>query len=146
MMRAPAVHLETKEVAVRLDTLPDELIADAVIKAFNERTGWRLRLQTPQATLSQQHVTSSALETTPATASQAARHRLRIRPHVNTFDLVEIVRKLAPKEWRLLKQPSLHSDQGMARIKVAVAPPAEELADVCERYDEMTGFRLDVAT
>ncbi|HZF39119.1 MAG TPA: hypothetical protein VE715_09865 [Blastocatellia bacterium] len=44
----------------------------------------------------------------------------------------------------MLKQPSLHSDQGVVRIKVAVAPAAEELADVCERYNEMTGFRLDV--
>jgi uncharacterized protein len=226
MLRAPAVHLETKEVAVKLDALPDESIVDAVMTAFHERTGWRLRLQSPQATITSL-VEPSAQETTPANAAQAARpraieeselefrpadgdrplnektataeieeafslapetwrpsrvklktdekgdylelafltpelglrqrrtmqamadatgHRLRIRPHVNTFDLVEIARKIAPKEWRLLKQPSLHSDQGMVRIKVAVAPPAEELADVCERYDEMTGFRLDVTT
>jgi Cft2 family RNA processing exonuclease len=226
MLRAPAVHLETKEVAVKLDALPDESIVAAAMTTFHERTGWRLRLQTPQATIAQQAVANpSAPEAAPAPAPQAARlraieeselefrpatvgrplsekaataeieeafslapetwrpsrvklktdekgdylelafltpelglrqrrtmqamadatgHRLRIRPHVNTFDLVEIARKLAPKEWRLLKQPSLHGDQGVVRIKVAVAPAPEELADVCERYDEMTGFRLDV--
>ncbi|MGH9752189.1 MAG: hypothetical protein ACREA2_05340, partial [Blastocatellia bacterium] len=225
MLRAPAVHLETKEVAVKLDALPDESVIDAAMTSFHERTGWRLRLQTPQATITP--VAASAPEATPAPAPQIARtraieeselefrpatggrplsektataeigeafslapetwrpsrvklktdergdylelafltpelglrqrrtmqamadatgHRLRIRPNVNTFDLVEIARKLAPKEWRLLKQPSLHGDQGLVRIKVAVAPPTEELADVCEQYDELTGFRLDVIT
>lgn len=224
MLRAPAVHLETKEVAVRLDDLPDESIVDAAMTAFHERTGWRLRLQTPQATITPvvepsppetapaaraarpRAIEGSELEFRPATGGRplnektataeieeafslapetwrpsrvklktdergdylelafltpelglrqrrtmqamadATGHRLRIRPSVNTFDLVEIARKLAPKEWRLLKQPSLHSDQGLVRIKVAVSPPAEELADVCERYDEITGFRLDVIT
>lgn len=225
MLRAPAVHLETKEVAVKLDAMPDESAINAAMTAFHERTGWRLRLQTPQATITP--VVPSAPELRPAPASQIARprtieeselefrpatgghplsektataeieeafslapetwrpsrvnlktdergdylelafltpelglrqkrtmqamadatgHRLRIRPSVNTFDLVEIARKIAPKEWRLLKQPSLHGDQGLVRIKVAVAPAAEELADVCERYDELTGFRLDVIT
>jgi len=63
---------------------------------------------------------------------------------VNTFDLVETAKKLIPKEWRLLKQPSLHQDQGVVRVKVAAPPSPEELAEVCARYDEMTGFRLDV--
>jgi Cft2 family RNA processing exonuclease len=230
MLRAPAVHLETKEVAVKLDALPDESIVAAAMTAFHERTGWRLRLQTPQATIAQQPVVASstpegAPEATPEAASQVARsriieeselefrpaaggrplsektataeieeafslapetwrpsrvklktdergdylelafltpvlglrqrrtmqamaaatgHRLRIRPHVNTFDLVEIARKSAPKEWRMLKQPSVHSDQGVVRIKVAVAPSPEELAEVCRLYDEMTGFCLDV--
>jgi hypothetical protein len=76
--------------------------------------------------------------------ADATGHRLRIRQHVNTFDLVEIARKLAPKEWRLLKQPSLHGDQGLTRIKVAAAPSPEELAEVCEEYYETTGFRLEV--
>src|SRR5262249_38597428 len=70
--------------------------------------------------------------TLQATAD-ATGHRLRIRPHVNTFDLVEIARKLVPKEWRLLKQPGLHSDQGLVRVKVATPPSPEELAEVCER-------------
>jgi Cft2 family RNA processing exonuclease len=226
LMRAPAVHLETKEVAVKMDALPDESIIDAAMTMFRERTGWRLRLQTPQATITPV-VEQAAQETRPATVPQstwprsideselefspatggrplnektaaaeieeafslapetwrpsrvklktdeggdylelafltpelglrqrrtmqamanATGHRLRIRPHLNTYELVEIARKLAPKEWRLLKQPSVHGDQGMVRIKVAVAPPAEELADVCERYDKVTGFRLDVTT
>jgi Cft2 family RNA processing exonuclease len=226
MLRAPAVHLETKEVAVKLDSLPDESIVDAAMRAFHERTGWWLRLQTPQTTITQQPVVAPfAPETAPSPTSQVARprtieeselefrpatggrplsektamaeieeafslapetwrpsrvklktdergdylemafltpelglrqrrtmqamadatgHRLRIRQHVNTFDLVEIARKLAPKEWRMLKQPSLHSDQGLTRIKVAAAPSPEELAEVCEEYYETTGFRLEV--
>jgi hypothetical protein len=69
-------------------------------------------------------------------------HRLRIRPHVNTFDLIETAKQLVPPAWRLLKQPSLHSAEGVVRVKVAAAPPPEELAAVCARYDELTGFRL----
>jgi hypothetical protein len=76
--------------------------------------------------------------------ADATGHRLRIRPHVNTFDLIELAKKLTPKEWRLMKQPSLHQDQGVVRIKVAAPPSPEELAEVCQRHDEMTGFRLDV--
>ena len=224
MLRAPAVHLETKEVAMKLDALPDESIVAAAMTAFHERTGWRLRLQTPQAAITPvagasapeaapapdreavrwRAVEESELEFRPATGGRplsektaaaeieeafslapetwrpsrvklktdekgdylelsfltpelgmrqrrtmqamadATGRRLRIRPHVNTFDLVEIARKLAPKEWRLLKQPSLHQDQGIVRIKVAAMPSPEELDEVRGRYDEMTGFRLDV--
>jgi hypothetical protein len=76
--------------------------------------------------------------------ANATSHRLRIRPNVNTFDLVEIAKKLIPAEWRLLKQPSLHRDRSLVEAKVAAPPPLEELAKVCEQYDEMTGFRLSV--
>jgi len=224
MLRAPAVHLGAKEVAMKVDALPDESVVDAAMTAFHERTGWRLRLQTPQAAITPvvapfaqeamqtpasqvarpRIVEESGLEFRPATGGRplsektaaaeieeafslapetwrpsrvklktdekgdylelafltpelglrqsrtmqamadATGHRLRIRQHVNTFDLVEIARKLAPKEWRLLKQPSLHSDQGLTRIKVAAMPPPDELDEVCGQYDEMTGFRLDV--
>jgi hypothetical protein len=221
MLRAPAIHLETKEVAVKLDALLDESIANAATTAFRERTGWRLRLQMPQPetqtvvaeqavaetagqTAQPRIVEESALEFRPtfggrplgekaATAeieeafslapetwrpsrvklktdeagdylelafltpelglrqnrtmqamADATGLRLRIRPHVNTFDLIEIAKKLIPKEWRLMKQPSLHQDQGVVRVKVAAPPAPEELAEVRERYDEMTGFRLDV--
>jgi hypothetical protein len=221
MLRAPAIHLETKEVAVKLDALLDEAAANAAMAAFQERTGWRLRLQMPQpeplVVAAEQAVVESAgqtaqpriieeseLEFRPtvggrplgekaATAeieeafslapetwrpsrvklktdeagdylelafltpelglrqnrtmqamADATGHRLRIRPHVNTFDLIEIAKKLIPKEWRLMKQPSLHQDQGVVRVKVAAPPSPEELAEVCQRYDEMTGFRLDV--
>jgi Cft2 family RNA processing exonuclease len=222
MLRAPAIHLDTKEVAVKLDAVLDEEPANAAMAMFHERTGWRLRLQTPQVATAQQPVAEptapesapqaaqprvleeSDLEFRPATGGRplsekaataeieeafslapetwrpsrvklktdergdylelafltpelglrqnrtmqamadATGHRLRIRPHVNTFDLSEIAKKLIPKEWRLMKQPSLHQDQGVARAKVAVAPPPAELAEVCERYDEMTGFRLEV--
>jgi len=37
-------------------------------------------------------------------------------------------------------------DEIGASSAIAVMPPAEELADVCERYDEITGFRLGVTT
>jgi hypothetical protein len=224
MLRAPAVHLETKEVAMKLDALPDESTVDAAMTAFHERTGWRLRLQTPRAAITPvagasapeaaqaptsqnarpRIIEESGLEFRPATGGRplsektataeieeafslapetwrpsrvklktdekgdylelafltpelglrqsrtmqamadATGRRLRIRPHLNTFDLVEIARKLAPKEWRLLKQPSLHQDQGAVRIKVAAMPSPEELVEVCEEYYETTGFRLEV--
>ncbi len=222
MLRAPAIHLETKEVAVKIDALLDEAAANAAMTAFHERTGWRLRLQNPQAAIVQQPVAEpsapvsapqaaqprvieeSELEFRPATGGRplsekaataeieeafslapetwrpsrvklktdergdylelafltpelglrqnrtmqamadATGHRLRIRPHVNTFDLIEIAKKLIPKEWRLMKQPSLHQDQGVVRVKIAAPPSPDELAEVCERYDEMTGFRLEI--
>ncbi len=224
MLRAPAIHLETREVAVKLDALVDEALRNAAMTTFHERTGWRLRLQMSQpepavaeripsetmAPIAAQQIApqrmlgASDLEFRPATGGRpisekaaaaeieeafslapetwrpsrvklktdqigdylelafltpelglrqnrtmqamadATGHRLRIRPHVNTFDLVEIARKLVPKEWRPLKQPSLHQDQGVARVKVAAMPSPEELAKVCEEYDETTGFRLEV--
>jgi Cft2 family RNA processing exonuclease len=221
MLRAPAIHLETKEVALKLDALLDESIANAATTAFRERTGWRLRLQMPQpetqTIVAEQAVAETAGQTAPpriveesalefrptfggrplgekaATAeieeafslapetwrpsrvklktdeagdylelafltpelglrqhrtmramADATGHRLRIRPHVNTFDLIEIAKKLTPKEWRLMKQPSLHQDQGVVRVKIAASPSPEELAEVCDRYDDATGFRLEV--
>ncbi|HKQ79560.1 MAG TPA: MBL fold metallo-hydrolase [Blastocatellia bacterium] len=222
MLRGPAIHLETKEVAVKLGALLDRATADAAMAAFHERTGWRLRLQMPATATSGQPVSElAATEATPQVAqprvieeselefrpgvggrplneiaataeieeafslapetwrpsrvklktdesgdylelafltpelglrqrrtmqamANATGRRLRIRPHVNTYDLVEIARNLAPKEWRLLKQPSLRQDQGVVRIKVAAPPAPEEFDEVCERFDEMTGFRLEV--
>src|SRR5262249_15035535 len=35
VLRAPAVHLETKEVAVKLDALPDGSVVDAAMTAFH---------------------------------------------------------------------------------------------------------------
>jgi uncharacterized protein len=222
MLRGPAIHLETKEVAVKLSAMLDEAAADAAMATFHERTGWRLRLQMPAAAFAEQTVSEPAVtEAAPQVAqprvieeselefrptvggrplnekaataeieeafslapetwrpsrvklktddsgdylelafltpelglrqsrtmqamANATGYRLRIRPHLNTFDLVEIAKKLAPKEWRLLKQPGLHQDQGVVRVKVATPRPSEEIAEVCERYNEMTGFRLEV--
>jgi hypothetical protein len=76
--------------------------------------------------------------------ADATGHRLRVRPNVNTYDLVEIARKLVPREWRLMKQPSLHRELGLVRIKVAEQPSGEQLIEICNQYEEMTGFRLDV--
>ncbi|MCI0392636.1 MAG: MBL fold metallo-hydrolase [Acidobacteria bacterium] len=224
ILRGPAIHLETKEVAVKLGALLDRATADATMANFHERTGWRLRLQMPGAAFAEQTVSEpAATEAAPQVAqprvieeselefrpevggrplnekaataeieeafslapetwrpsrvklktdergdylelafltpelglrqsrtmqamANATGYRLRIRPHVNTFGLVEIAKKLAPKEWRLLKQPALHQDQSLVRIKIAAPRPSEEIAEVCERYDEMTGFRLEVIT
>jgi hypothetical protein len=77
--------------------------------------------------------------------ADATGHRLCIGPHVNTFDLVEIARKLVPANWRLMKQPSVHSDRRMVAVKVGAMPLPEELAEVCEEYVEMTGFQLSVS-
>jgi hypothetical protein len=72
--------------------------------------------------------------------------RLRIRPNINTYDLVEIAKKIVPPGWRILKQPSLHSDRGVVQIKVDAPPPTVELAEIQEKYDEVTGFGLEVIT
>ena len=76
--------------------------------------------------------------------ANATGHRLRIRPFVNTFDLVEIAKKLIPAEWRLLKQPGVHQDKGHVEAKIAAPPSPETIAEVCEQYEETTGFKLSV--
>jgi Cft2 family RNA processing exonuclease len=85
-------------------------------------------------------------KTTLQAMADATGHRLCIRPHVNTFDLVEIARRLVPANWRLMKQPSVHSDRRVVAVKVAAMPSPEELAEVCEQYVEMTGFQLEVGS
>jgi Cft2 family RNA processing exonuclease len=227
MLKAPAIHLDTKEVGVKLDCQLDESTAMEAMSRFHDRTGWRLRLQMPQPEPQKSGSKSSLLEMTiadavhpaiqvrnidesdleyrPATAGKrpmkekaaeaeiveafslapetwrpsrikmktdergeylelafltpelgfrqkrtmqsmadATGHRLRVRPNVNTYDLVEIARKLVPREWRLMKQPSLHRELGLVRIKVAEQPSGEQLIEICNQYEEMTGFRLDV--
>lgn len=56
--------LEVK-LGVKLDASLDDSTANAAMTAFHERTGWRLRLQTPQATIAKQ----PAAETTASEAS-----------------------------------------------------------------------------
>ncbi len=226
LLRAPAIYLETKEVAVKLDRLLDEETVNSANQAFLERTGYRLRLQMPQpviekareekpvvdptgASVTQQLspkkvIDESELEFCPAAGrapldvnraitiiesafdfapetwkpsrvklktdekgdylelkfltpelgrrqkqtmqsmADATGHRLRIRPNVNTFDLVEIAKKITPSSWRLMKQPSLLGDRGVVQVKVGVAPSPDELAEIREQFDELTGFSLEV--
>ncbi|MEP7339029.1 MAG: MBL fold metallo-hydrolase, partial [Acidobacteriota bacterium] len=47
-LKAPAIHLEKKEVGIKLEVAIDETIANAAMTTFHERTGFRLRLQMPQ--------------------------------------------------------------------------------------------------
>src|SRR5262249_51101865 len=70
ILRAPAIHLETKEVVVKLDALLDESIANSEMTAFYERTGWNLRLKPPQATIVQAPVAA------PIATPQASRPRV----------------------------------------------------------------------
>lgn len=223
-LKAPAIHLLTKEAAVNLETAIDSAAANAAMAAFHERTGFRLKVQMPapiSVTASEtpviaeqtapvvpanfpRNLDAAELEFLPTTTyrplhekraaamieesfsfapetwqvsrvklktdergdylelafltpelglrqkrtiqtmANATNHRLKIRPHVNTFDLVEIAKKLIPAEWRLLKQPGVHQDKGLVEAKIAVPPAPEELAKVCEQYDEMTGFKLSL--
>lgn len=222
-LKAPAVHLLTKEVAIKLETAIDPATAEAAMTAFHERTGFRLRLQMPAPVLeatsekpletpaieqpapsAPRNLEAGKLEFTPTTTfrplhekrsatmieeafsfapetwqvsrvkmksdergeylelkfltpeiglrqtrtiqamANATGHRLKIRTGVNTFDLVEIAKRLIPAEWRLLKQPSVHPDKGVVEAKIAAPPSPEELADVCEQYEEATGFRLSL--
>ncbi|MDX2034352.1 MAG: MBL fold metallo-hydrolase [Blastocatellia bacterium] len=226
-LRPPAIHLDTREVVVKLETRIDESIvaeADAVVYA---RTGFRLRVQMPPAPISAAPVepapsvivaesmpaaparprwlpAESEMTFRPATSyvplgekravamveeafdfapeswrprriklktddegeylqiafltpalglrqartlqamADATGCRLRLRPQLNTYELVEIARRLLPREWRPLKPPSLHSEAGCVRVKLAAPPPPEEAAAVIARYDEETGFRLEL--
>lgn len=223
-LRPPAIRLETREVAVKLETRIDESIVAAAAAAFFERTGFRLRVQMPPAPASAPtpavisveapvaptlarprwlpdesemifHPTAPTvplgekraaamieeafdfapeswrprrikLKTdeegdylqvaflTPALGLRQSRtlqamatatgYRLRLRPQLNTYELVEIARRLTPREWRMLKPPSLQNDQGLVRVKIATAPGPQERDAVIAQYDEMTGFRLEI--
>ncbi len=213
-LKAPAIHLDKKEVGIKLEAAIAESIADAAMTAFQERTGFRLRVQMPQPVAAPVAVENSAppstlpneaeLEFTPAAGNRplnekraipiieeafsfapetwqpsniklktdergaylelafmtpelglrqkrtvqamanATGHRLRIRPNVNTFNLIELAKKIIPAEWRLLKQPSLHRERSTVEVRIAAPPPPEELANTCKQYDEMTGFRLTI--
>ena len=137
MLRAPAVHLETKEVAVKLDALPDKSIVGAAMTAFHERTGWRLRLQSPQATIAQQPVVApSAPEATPSPASQVARPRvieeseLEFRPAAGGRPLsektaaaeIEEAFSLAPETWRP-SRVKLKTDESGDYLELAFLTP-----------------------
>lgn len=215
MLRQPAIHVQTREVGIKLEEPLDADALQAAMNAFHERTGWWLRVQMPSTEsavprtiapaasparvlleadlefiptgtvrpLGEKRATvmiEEAFEFSPETwrpsrvklktdatgeylelafltpelglrqkrtmqsMADATGHRLKIRPQVNTYDLVEIARKLAPPAWRLMKQPSLHREEGLVRLKVATLPPAEEVEEINAQYNEMTGFRLDV--
>jgi uncharacterized protein len=219
-LRQPAIHLETKEVVLKLENSIDGAAITEAAQAFEERTGYRLRLQTPDLkSVTQSPVFRAAVESEPLAApkyeprdlefrpqstsraigekaaeamieeafslapadwrpsklkvktddegdyfelafltpmlglrqkstlqamAEATGRRLRIRPHVNTFDLVSIAKEIIPSSWRLMKQPSLHQELGLVRVRIGVAPEAADLSMVLAEYEERTGFRLDV--
>jgi len=208
--RAPAIHLAQQEVAVTVDVLVDEAAAARAANAFQERTGYRLRLQSPAGTspaaseppdgetsetefrgdASQAPVEINAayrmiedafslapqtwrpsrmsLKSDEAgkfielafitpqlgqrqhrTLSAVAAHtgwRLRIKPEPNLTALIEATVRLVPKEWGLRKQPGIHKEAGVVRIKTSAAPASgdAQLMEVCEQFQELTGYRLEV--
>lgn len=213
-LRQPAIHLETKEVVLKLENSIDLSGIAEGLRGFEERTGFRIRFQTPEKKSAVaeaeapaprsyapedlearphspgrqlgEKATEAMIEqffdlapvdwrpsrmkvktdaegdyvelafltpilglrqrTTLQAAAEATGRRLRIRPNVNTFDLVAIAKEMIPPAWRLLKQPSLHQDLGLVRVKVGVAPDADAKSNLAAEYEERTGFRLDVTS
>ncbi|MBO0857116.1 MAG: MBL fold metallo-hydrolase [Chloracidobacterium sp.] len=226
LMRAPAIHLGSKDVVVKLGQALNEKSIEAASAAFHERTGFELRLHMPlekwpsdvdqqletgnagaivesrsprsieeskweflpsigSTTLDVKRATVmlvSAFDLAPETwrpsrlklktdengnyielafltpelgrrqkitlqeMATTTGFRLRIRPNVNTYDLVEIAKKIVPPGWLIMKQPSLHSDRGVVQVKVAAPPSTAELVEIQKKYDEVTGFGLEVIT
>jgi hypothetical protein len=87
----------------------------------------------------QQHLTLDAL-------AAATGWRLRIKPEPNLNALIEAAMKLIPAAWGLRKQPGIHKESSVVRIKASAAPASDDpqLIEVCERFQELTGYRLEV--
>jgi Cft2 family RNA processing exonuclease len=209
--RTPAIHLAQQEVAVTVDTFVDPAAAQTAVAAFQERTGYRLRLQSPAGaalggaamvaeekedefcaddsrppveinaayrmieeafSLAPQTWRPSRLSLksdeagkyielafiTPQIGRQQQRtlsavaahtgYRLRIKPEPNLNALIETATKLMPSVWGLRKQPSIHKESGVVRVKVGATPASDDpqLAEVCEQFKELTGYSLEVIT
>ena len=70
---------------------------------------------------------------------------LRVKPEPNQIMLSEVAARLAPKEWRLQKQPSVHKAEGVVRLKCLNAPPDTDpqWTSISAEYEELTGYRLE---
>jgi hypothetical protein len=71
---------------------------------------------------------------------------LRVKSEPNLTALIEAARQLIPTEWALQKQPGIHKEQSLVRARCA-APPASdsaEMAEIREKFDRLTGYRLEI--
>ena len=73
-------------------------------------------------------------------------HRLVIKNEPNNAALIATARRLIPVEWHIQKEPGLHKEYGLVRVRCVNAPPAGDarLQEVCEQFWEETGYRLEV--
>ncbi|MCI0490064.1 MAG: MBL fold metallo-hydrolase [Blastocatellia bacterium] len=209
--RPPAIHLAQREVVLAVGVSVDEETIRERAVAFEERTGYRLRVDAPNMVAK----SAGRDELDPQSASRlfigegerepleinAAYHaiqegfsrapeicrpsrmglkedgagklielafitpqvgerqgetlramaeltgwRLRIKPEPNLSALIEAARSLIPDEWALQKQPGIHKEQNLVRARCASPPASDDpaLAEVCKRFEEMTGYRLEV--
>jgi len=70
---------------------------------------------------------------------------MRIKPEPNQIVLIEQAARLIPKEWRLQKQPSVHREAGVVRVKCLNAPASDDpqWAILREKFLELTGYKLE---
>ena len=133
--RAPAIHHDKQEVVVVLDQAVDAAAAQAAITTFQERTGFKLRLQAP----------GNALAGDEAAASEFA-DGLRAPVEINAaYRAIEDAFSLAPEAWRP-SRASLKSDAQGKYIELAFITPriGERQQRTLQALAAQTGYRLRI--
>ncbi len=69
--------------------------------------------------------------------------RIRVAPSVDQQAVLRLVRELLPAGWKVSKGPGLDVAGRKVKLKLVVAPAAEELAEVTAQLLRATGFSLD---
>ena len=75
--------------------------------------------------------------------SQTIGWKLTIHPQPNQNAILEIAQRcIARAGWTPAHSPSLHSDRGEVRVKLADAPGEDTHAQIADEFEEQTGYRL----
>jgi hypothetical protein len=72
-------------------------------------------------------------------------HRIVIKNEPNSIGLIEVAKRLIPAEWQMHKQPGIHKEYGVVRVRCLNAPAAgnARLREVAEAFLEETGYQLE---
>lgn len=69
-------------------------------------------------------------------------YRIRVAQSVNQQAVLAAVRELVPDGWPQKRGPGLDLGSRTVRLRLAAAPPPEQLAAFSQKLAELTGFRL----
>lgn len=74
-------------------------------------------------------------------------YTLTIHPHPNQQQIIQIASALAREAgWSIRKGPGIRIAQGDVTLTLAQPPDEKTLADINQRFEEETGYRLEVST
>ncbi|MBZ0297778.1 MAG: MBL fold metallo-hydrolase [Anaerolineae bacterium] len=71
---------------------------------------------------------------------------ISVHPHPNQQQILQVASQIAREAgWAVRKGPGIHVDRAEVSLKLAAVPEEQELTPLLQKFEEKTGYRLDLS-